>query len=247
MAVAAGVVVATGCLLEIDRSRIGDDSSEGGALDDRAGDLLHALSDCDQVVAMSELTSEHRGVAEECRRRLDPKVATIEVSGPATMTMRLDGGSAQILPVRVRVTPGRHVVVVESLTSRTMSNEVFDVAAGEHRKIAGREPVARPPAPPPSSTLPATFWAASGVALFGAAVTGTFGVLTVRAKNEFDERPSSDAADEFDRNKLTTNIALAVTAVAAVTAVYLWITAPTPKRAVSRPSPLRLKRGVSHS
>ena len=75
---------------------------------------------------------------------------------------------------------------------------------------------------------PAVAWTARpGIA--GGVVAGTFGVLTLRAKNDFEERPSIDRADDFDRYKLTTNIALGVTAVATVAAVFLWIAA-SPRR-----------------
>jgi len=203
---------------------------------ERAGELVRSLTDCDQVLAMTDLAAEHRVVAEQCRDRLDPKVSTIDVSGPPTFTMRLDGGNAQMLPARVRVLAGHHTVTLQHVTTRTTRIENLDLAAGEHRAVVAEEP---PPAParPPSDTaparraLPVTFWVASGGAVVAGAVAATFGVLTVQSKSAFEDSPSAHAADVFDRNKLTTNVALGVTAVAVVAAVVLFLTAPEGSRA----------------
>jgi hypothetical protein len=69
-----------------------------------------------------------------------------------------------------------------------------------------------------------------GVAVVGAGASTFFAVRTVGAHDDFDRTPTTATRDGFYRERLATNVALGVTAVAVGVGVTLWVLAPREER-----------------
>ena len=210
---------------------------------ERAGDPAHAADDCDRALTMPNATDAHKNDAEQCLRRLAPKLATLDLRGPSTIAVTIDGGAQLIVPARRRVAPGHHTIAVVDLGTSQSRRVDVDVRAGDVRAVdvapgvapssaavaPSAEPPTQPPLAPPSRAggVPTATWIAFGIGGAAAAVATTFGLFTASAKSNFDGGDTTQStADTFHRDKAITNIAWSVAGLAAATGVVLWIAAP---------------------
>jgi|SRR5580658_1616590 hypothetical protein len=131
-----------------------------------AGEPVHAAEDCDLVLAMPGLADRFRLEAARRLRALEPRVSTVEITGPPATLVRLDGAPEVVVPLHRRVAPGRHELVLIATASAPRSL-TMELTPGETRTLdAGglapdvavtpthdqAEPVSSPiPSAPPSN------------------------------------------------------------------------------------------------
>lgn len=77
-------------------------------------------------------------------------------------------------------------------------------------------------------------WIAFGVAGIGAVASAVFTVQLVDAQHSYQSHPTQTGRDDFYRNVALTDVALGITAAAAITGVVLWVTAPTSSNKTAR-------------
>lgn len=224
-----------------------------------AAEPLRAALDCERALAMSDISPPAKDEATRRVARLAARLGRLEIVGPPSIRVGIDGAPPEALPLRRWAMPGTHALhVIEGLTARDTQVEL---AAGERRTIELANAAAPPPTSPshrsadvttadpaePSLAPPAATWVCFGIAGAGAIVTGVFGGLTVAAQSDFDTEPTRDHADAFDRDKLVTNIALGTTLAAAAAGTIIWIIDATTRspsvslRATTRAAELTLR------
>ncbi len=158
----------------------------------------------------------------------EPAGATVMVNGQPQM------GEA---PMIVKLPPGKHMVAISSPGYLTVEREI-EVTAGEKGELnvalelsetspepaaAPLAPVSEPPSDPapsgPKSKVPA--YVTLGIAGAGALVGTFFGVKALSAKSDFNDNPTSDGADDVERNALISDMAFGVAITLGVTGIVL--------------------------
>lgn len=212
-----------------------------------AGEPARAAEACDRVIAMANRDA-HGVDATRRLERLLPKVATLEVQGSSPLSVRIDGGEQAAVPVRRRVSPGSHTLLITDLVNGSERQMALNLPAGSSKAIYLTEAssVQRPapsPASPPAipappavgeastrhafdASPPLASWLAFGAAGAFTGVTIAFGVATLDAKNEYERAPSRDALDDFKQNRSFTNAALAASILSAAGGIAIWIASP---------------------
>jgi len=221
-----------------------------------AGKLERAAEACDRVLADPGAEARFTTAARARLARVEPRIGWLVVTSEPGIRVRIDeepeGG-----PRRLRVAPGRHVVtfvkrggaldehVVDVTASETVSVAPLADDAAHPAVVA---PVAAPsgassPAgasssgasssgasssgTSPGSGPPLGSWVAFGAAGVAAGVGGAFGIVTLRARDDFDATPSASTRDAFYDNRTITNVAFVAAGVLAVTGAVVWLIAPS--------------------
>lgn len=115
------------------------------------------------------------------------------------------------------------------------------------------EPTPAAPPPPPPQTTPVAAWVATGVAVAGAGVFGTFAVLGSKKKSDLDAcapscpRSMEDKRDSLKTSYLIADIGLGTAVVSGVVAIYLFAThgSPSDTRAATTVTAPKLTAGFS--
>ncbi len=171
------------------------------------------------------------------------------ITTPAGATVMIDGqpqmGEA---PMIVKLAPGKHTVAISSPGYQNIEREV-DVKAGEKQELSAElvladapgDPTADPPpapvAPPPeenpaaSSKSKVPAYVTLGIAGAGALVGTFFGIKALSAKSDFKDNPTTDAADDVERNALIADMAFGVAITLGVTGVVLLTSADSDEKA----------------
>jgi hypothetical protein len=210
-----------------------------------AEELARAAENCDAVLAMPGLEQTFEKEARERLAKLLPKVATLRVTAPRGGLVSVDGGPPSVIPAVRRLLPGSHQVVLTRPSSGERRELVLELKAGETHALA--EPASRAQPPPtensvppvireprpereePAATggVPTASWILYGGAAAGLVAASVAGVLTLRARDDFNDSPTEKSADDFDRMKLVTNVSFAVAGVAAALGTGIWIASPS--------------------
>ncbi len=161
------------------------------------------------------------------------------VTDPAGAAVTIDG-EAQMgeTPMTVKLSPGSHQVEIQAAGYAPQTIEVTVDAFGKTDKAVTlteeapppsdepvRETVAPPPEPDPEpepepkSMVPA--YVTLGLAGAGLIVGGIFGAQALGAKSDYDDNPTSDAADDVERNALIADMAFGVAITLGITGVVL--------------------------
>jgi hypothetical protein len=172
---------------------------------------------------------------------------------PATAQVSVDGvAQPGQSPFTLKLAPGAHKVAVtaEGYEPKTMD---LDVKGGdktqqtlELSQLATPEPMpaapppAAPPPPPPAppppperSKVPA--YVTLGIAGASAAVGTFFGIQALSAKSDFNDDPTSDTADDVERNALIADMAFGVAITLGVTGIVLLTSSDEPAQAKATP------------
>ncbi len=197
-------------------------------------DWSRAAEDCDRAIEVATGDADLRREAETRLRRALEHVATLDVRGARGSGARIDHDRVEPLPVRRRLAPGLHEVVLVDLASGREERRSISLAAGQSMIIESpiAAPIAppRPPAPtpskPPTSGLPTASWILFGVGGGAGIASAVFGVSTLGAKSSFEERPTQDGLDRFHRDRLVTNVLLGVSVIAVGAGLVTWMIAP---------------------
>jgi hypothetical protein len=207
------------------------------------GNFVRAARASDEALRLN-LAGDVRAGLERRLARLERSIATLDVAGAAPLAARVDDGAVIAPPARLRLSPGRHVVAVIDGSAGTSRAETITLAPGEHRQLALHKDASPPtlastasttstagaegppPPPPRASGVPLGTWIAGGTAVAAAGGAVVFAVLTSSAQRDFDAQPSAGAADDFERKRTVTNVLIAVSGVALLTAGAIWLFAP---------------------
>lgn len=163
-------------------------------------------------------------------------------SAPAGATLRIDGqDTGKVTPAELSLTRGAHTLEL-SLAGHSAITEPITAKAGvRHELHAELQPlpppppppvVEAPPPPPPVSEPPTeAIWATS---ILGAAglVTGTvLGFMALAERSDYDANPTAESADRGERLALFADVSFGVGAMAALTAVVLYVVNDEPEAA----------------
>ena len=174
---------------------------------------------------------------------------------PAGATVMVDGEAQQgETPMILKLKPGTHKVTISSPGYETKEMEVTVTAGGKTEENveltlaeAPPEPVAAPPAEPPPSEPPppaeprskVPAYVTLGIAGASAAVGTFFGIKALGAKSDFDDNPTTDAADDVERNALIADMAFGVAITLGVTGIVLLTSADSPGKETAKKAPKR--------
>jgi hypothetical protein len=220
---------------------------------ERAGEPARSADDCDKARSLPGVADasaadrvDYGRDAVQCIARVRSRVALLEVRGGAASAVRVDDGPEQVLPLRVWVRPGRHTLTLVDLASSRTSREEVDVTGGEERTVdlavlrsattpgepAPPVPVPPPPAERPTHHVSTSTWVAFGVAAPAAVTYVVSGVMTVQAKDAYDQGPTESTKNTFYTDRTVADVAFGVAVVAAAVGIVLWLTsAPDAARA----------------
>jgi hypothetical protein len=174
-----------------------------------------------------------------------------------------------VTPLTLKLPPGAHKVAF-SLAGHDPKEIVVNVVTGEKSEqkvelaaeqaevppaaVAPPEPAPAPapeePAPPPQPRSKVPAYVTLGVAGAGAVVGTIFGLKALSAKSDYDDAPTSEGADDVERNALIADMAFGVAITLGVTGVVLLTSSDSSAPAAdsarrSRPSYAKAKLNVA--
>lgn len=202
-----------------------------------------AIAAYERFLANPEAASVGEDKLSEAKLRLEQlqlsQVAVIELTTlPANTEVTVDGvAQPNATPLVLKLTPGPHKI---TLSAAGYEPKELDVEAragtrqAETIELALIPPPPPPPAPPPPAPAPPPPPAAErslvpayvtlGIAGAGAVVGTIFGLKALSSKNDFDDNPTRDAADDTERNALIADMAFGVAITLGVTGIVLLTT-----------------------
>jgi len=183
-----------------------------------------------------------KGKNAEIRQRLQElknEIGELDIECPvAGCSIRIDGKDRGAAPITAVVEPGSHKIEAsvdgelrESIMERADAGTVVRV------RLRAEKPENGPAPPAPAATaadgdaveapaedgvsLGVPFWIASSVTVVAGATTVAFGVLTLKARDDYEASGYTDAdlKERGERDRLVTNVMVGVTAAAGATAV----------------------------
>jgi tetratricopeptide (TPR) repeat protein len=202
--------------------------------DVRLGNLEGAHSVLQQYLALRPDAPDRADVQQKIADLEATPAHLLLSSEPAGAKITIDGkDTGKVTPADVEVMRGDHAVGL-SLDGYTPSDEGVTARIGARHELA----VKLQPLPPPPTDLKPTveagqpttaLWITSIVGAAGL-VTGTvLGFMTLAERSDFDAHPTKASADRGERLALFTDVAFGVGAMAAVTAVVLYVSANDPE------------------
>ncbi|MGC4091229.1 MAG: PEGA domain-containing protein [Polyangiaceae bacterium] len=196
-----------------------------------------AIGDAEAAKLGDDKLLDARTRVDELKAKL---VAVISVvTTPPGATVLVDGNpEAGVTPLTLKLSPGAHKVTLSSTGFETKELDVVakggDKAEQKVELVAKAAPppvaaapvaeTAPPPPPPPPpvekrSVIPAVV--TLGIAGAGAVVGTLFGLKALSAKSDFNDKPSTKAADDTERNALIADMAFGVAITLGVTGIVL--------------------------
>jgi tetratricopeptide (TPR) repeat protein len=209
---------------------------------EREGRYARAAEDCSHALELSEDEPQIHREARARLDRLETKTSRLDLKGPDTIEVAIDGGERHRPPVVRWVDPGRHFLLVRAPGTDERRKDMM-LEPGEQREIdleqeiRGEErPAERPP--PITSVVehergprkgqegggpPAASWvcfAVGGAAIVAAVI---FGGLTLGAQNDYEAAPTQERADSFFGRRLATNLSWGLALVGAGAGIAFWV------------------------
>lgn len=205
---------------------------------ERLARFREALAEYQHAAASTELDEPSRVGAQERAQRVQARVGTIVVPGPAGVNVEVVGVETCTAPCRVTVDPGTYTV---RRTDREGLSPAVAVSRGEER-VAALEVVAPtdPPDDEPSAGLRLGLigWIGAGVAAVGTVATIMLGVQATALHEDFLDHPNRDDMNAGRAAVIGTDVALVFAILGAATVVVdlfvLERRAPTPDREPAR-------------
>jgi hypothetical protein len=205
------------------------------------GDAVNAARNCDAALAMDGIEERFRREAEARLARIVSRIATLELTGPPSLIVRLDGEAIE-LPARRRVTPGAHSLVIIDGAARGERTQTLELARGELRRIELAPPApgvaaapgaglaaqdaSRAAARPGGRARRIAGWVALGMSAVATSAALYFGLGAADARSVYTEAPSRPHRETFERARQASLIStgIAGTALAAGVSLLLWPT-----------------------
>ena len=225
---------------------------------DQAGKAEDAITGYEALLAdptASKIGEEKLG---DARARLATlkaaQVGEITVSTAAPGAVLLVDGVPQPgpLPTVLKLSPGPHklTLTAEGYEPKEVDLQVQagtqvqqSIEMAPHVVAVAAVPVAEPPPPPPPppaekhSKVPA--YVTLGIAAGGAVVGSIFGAKALSSKSDFDNNPTTEHADDTERNALIADMAFGVALTLGVTGIVL-LTSGDDTEAPAKAAKLRL-------
>ncbi len=207
------------------------------------------MNDVPNAIKAYELFIEQAKDSEKLKAEVEAAKGRIEAlkNAPVTVSLVSDPPSAQVeidgqaqmgaTPLDVKLTPGTHKVKVTAEGFDPVEKDI-EVKTGEEKRTisfslpqtaeavaaALPPPAAQPdqgaaPAAQPRSNLPA--YITLGVAGASAIVGTVFGVKALSNKSDFNDNPTTETADDAERNALISDMAFGVAVTLGVTGTVL--------------------------
>ena len=199
-----------------------------------------------------------------------PGVVHIDVD-PRGASLTIDGAPERnTAPYEARLTPGKHLIRASAPDHEALEREVSVTFASSQdvaltlTAVPPPPPVVvvpPPPAPPPAPmpqlvvvttpppaapmiTRRTVAWGAAGVAVIGAGLATTFGVLALNNKSDYQNHPTLANSDQGNNDAAYADGAIALGVIAGVTSVVLFLTAddadaPATATPATAPAPTR--------
>ncbi len=168
------------------------------------------------------------------------------VASPPGASLTIDGRpEKQKTPYEALLAPGKHIVRASAPEHEALEREV-DIAFASTQEVtltltaapAPPQPVVAAPAPappppqiivpkappPPAVTRRTVAFAAAGVAVVGAGLATTFGVLALHNKSSFQSSPTLTSSDNGNNDAAYADGAIALSVAAGVTSLVLFLT-----------------------
>ena len=231
---------------------------------DKTDDAIAAyekfLGDADAARVGDEKLLDARTRLDELKAKL---VAAITVvTTPPGATVMVDGNlETGVTPVTLKLPPGSHKITLNVSGYETKEVDVVakggdkgeqrvDLVAKAAPTPVAPPPVAETPAPPPPpppppekrSMVPA--YVTLGIAGAGAVVGTIFGLKALSSKSDFNDHPTTKAADDTERNALIADMAFGVAITLGVTGIVLLTSDDdSGKEAAKNKSPYRIDFG----
>lgn len=196
------------------------------------------LADPDAAKVGDDKVTDAKTRIEELKLKLVNVVSVVTV--PAGAVVSVDGApEAGTTPLTLKLNPGLRKLTISATGFDTKEVEV-DAKAGQSTEqrielsakapppVAAVAAVAAveqtPPPPPPPvvekrSMVPA--YVTLGVAAAGAVVGSIFGLKALASKSDFDDNPTTESADDAERNALIADMAFGVAITLGVTGIVL--------------------------
>jgi hypothetical protein len=211
---------------------------------DQLGRVSEALAAFEQVLAnpdKAQLGADKVAIAEARQRALaaTPAELTLTTTPPGAHVNVSGVDLRAPTPLTLKLAPGRHIVRI-SLDGYQPQQLELNVSPGAKltptltlvplAKSAGAMPLTPVPAlaPAPAIAAPAPRSRIPGYVTLGiagaSAVVGTiFGIKALGDKQEFDDGPTTQAADDVERNALIADMAFGVTLTLGITGIVLLV------------------------
>jgi hypothetical protein len=215
------------------------------------------LANPDAAKAGEDKVADAKTRLEELKAKLVAQIDLITL--PSGATVLVDGNPQPgATPLTLKLSPGPHKLSISAPEYETKEIEL-DVKGGEKMEqkveLAAKPPpqpepapiVAPPPAPmpppapppEPRSLVPA--FVTLGIATAGVVVGTVFGLQALSAKSDFEDNPTTDAADDTERNALIADMAFGVAITLGVTGIVLLTSGDDAPREAARATPPRYK------
>jgi hypothetical protein len=217
---------------------------------DQSGKTDEAIAAYDALLATPESSRLGDEKLGDARTRLATlkagQVGEVTINSAAPGAVLLVDGVAQQgpLPQTLKLAPGPHKL---TLTAEGYDAKDVDLQVQPGSKVEQvvemQQHVAPPPAPPPTpevtpapppppppekhSKVPA--YVTLGIATGGAIVGTIFGVKALQAKSDYDSTPTTQHADDTERNALIADMAFGVAVTLGVTGIVLLTSSDEPE------------------
>ncbi len=211
---------------------------------ERLGDVRAAVETLEQYLEEREDAPDREEIEGRLEELRSTPAVLVVSSTPTGATITVDGeAQEEVTPAEIEVPAGEHTVAI-TLEGYEEESETVTVAFGERYEhapvLTEVEPVADEfgeegegaeyeeeevaVEEPEDEGVSTGVWVTSAVAGVGL-VTGTvLGFLALSEQSEFDDTPTTDAADKGETFALFADVAFGVALAAAITAVVLYLT-----------------------
>jgi len=221
---------------------------------DKLGKVAEAVEKYKAFIALKpvERASKAKSKAKYTKmvQAASARVAALEATLPATVTLQLAPGNAANLAVmvdgakvqgtvlslkagahKIQVTADGHQPFEQTVT--VSGNQKMNLAV-TLQAVAATPPPAKtgapppPPPPPPKTRSNVPAYVTLGVAGAGAILGTVFGIQALGAKSDFDENPTVDNADKAERAALIADMSFGVALTFGITGAVLLFSGSSP-------------------
>lgn len=203
-----------------------------------------AIRAYETFVANPEASNAGEDKVSDAKARLEElklrTIAVIELTTVPPGAVVMVDGAAQppATPIVLKLTPGMHRLSVSAPGYEPKELDIDAQAGMKQAQTIELSLVPPPPPPPPPAPTPVTTpppappaersmvpaYVTLGIAGAGAVVGTIFGLQALSAKNDFDDTPTRELADDTERNALIADMAFGVAVTLGVTGIVLLTT-----------------------
>lgn len=233
-----------------------------GLCHDNLGHFRDAASAYEKFLA--DVPPKMTAQGDEVKKRVE---AIKAMPGKVALTSVPEGAAVMVddkahpnpTPTELELVPGKHVLKFTA-EGRDPAEKEVEVAFASKQDVnvelpakpeppppppvAAAPPEPAPPPPPPKeppSKVPA--FVTGGIAIVAAGVGTAFGLMALSAKDDFDENPTADKADDGENKALISDMAFGVALTFGVTSAVLFLTNdPSPTGAAAKKAPPKAVR-----